>query len=148
MSEASIEQQRYFCLKKAYSCKRSVLISNGLISEDHCVICCVPPHFQELIDFGLLPSGADPRSVKLLLLNSGSKPIPVQNVIATPVTDAVDIAFSPQKVPADTLRPTVIAEVTFDREWQCKKSDGVWPGPQWCFDQTDPEKFCALARKV
>ena len=71
-----------------------------------------------MIDFGLLPSGADPVSVELLLLNSGSKSIPVQNVIATPVTDAVSIEFSPVKVPADTLRPSVVAKVTFDREFR------------------------------
>ena len=33
---------------------------------------------QELIDFGLLASNSEPRSLKLLVLNSGQKPIPVQ----------------------------------------------------------------------
>ena len=73
---------------------------------------------QEVIDFGLLPSTAQPRAIKLLLLNSGSKPIPVQNVIATPVTEAISfVDFAAAKVPPDTLRPTVIAEVTFDRKF-------------------------------
>ena len=56
---------------------------------------------QEIIDFGLLPSTAQPRSVKLLLLNSGSKPIPVQNVIATPVTEA--ISFVDYRYPGYTV---------------------------------------------
>ena len=78
---------------------------------------------QEIIDFGLLPSTAQPRSVKLLLLNSGSKPIPVQNVIATPVTEAISfVDFAAAKVQPDTLRPTVIAEVMFDREWTLYKA--------------------------
>ena len=71
---------------------------------------------QELIDFGLVPSNSDPKSLKLFILNSGSKAIPVQNVIATPVTEAVSIDFHPLKIAPDTLRPTVIAEVTFDRK--------------------------------
>ena len=53
---------------------------------------------------------------KLFILNSGTKAIPVQNVIATPVSEAVSIDFHPLKIAPDTLRPTVIAEVTFDRK--------------------------------
>jgi len=49
-------------------------------------------------------------------LNSGQKPIPVQNVIATPVTEAVTINFQPVKISADTLQPTIIADVIFDRK--------------------------------
>ena len=72
---------------------------------------------QELIDFGLLASNSEPRSLKLLVLNSGQKPIPVQNVIATPVTEAVTINFQPVKISADTLQPTMIADVIFDRKY-------------------------------
>lgn len=71
---------------------------------------------QELIDFGILPSGSAPRTIKLLVLNSGNKPIPIQNVIATPVTEALTINFHSVKVPPDTLKPTVIAEVSFNRK--------------------------------
>ena len=72
---------------------------------------------QELIDFGLLASNSEPRTLKLLVLNSGQKPIPIQNVIATPVTEAVSINFQlPVKVAPDTFQPTMVAEVTFDRE--------------------------------
>ena len=71
---------------------------------------------QESIDFGLLPSNGPPATIKLLLLNSGNKPIPVQNVIATPVTEAMQIDFSPTKIPPDTVKPSVIAQVKFDRK--------------------------------
>ena len=71
---------------------------------------------QELIDFGLVPSNSEPKTLKLFILNSGTKAIPVQNVIATPVSEAVSIDFHPLKIAPDTLRPTVIAEVTFDRK--------------------------------
>ena len=71
---------------------------------------------QESIDFGLLPSDGPPATIKLLLLNSGNKPIPVQNVIATPVTEAMQIDFSPTKIPPDTMKPTVVAQVKFDRK--------------------------------
>ena len=48
---------------------------------------------QELIDFGLVPSNSEPKTLKLFILNSGTKAIPVQNVIATPVSEAVSIDF-------------------------------------------------------
>ena len=73
---------------------------------------------QESIDFGLLPSNGPPATIKLLLLNSGNKPIPVQNVIATPVTEAMQIDFSPTKIPPDTMKPSVVAQVKFDRKLQ------------------------------
>ena len=50
---------------------------------------------QELIDFGLVPSNSEPKTLKLFILNSGTKAIPVQNVIATPVSEAVSIDFHP-----------------------------------------------------
>lgn len=72
---------------------------------------------QDEIDFGLVPSKGEAKSkVKLLLLNSGSKAIQIQSVIATPVTDAISINFKPMKVQPETMRPKVIAEVAFDRE--------------------------------
>ena len=79
---------------------------------------------QESIDFGLLPSNGPPATIKLLLLNSGNKPIPVQNVIATPVTEAMQIDFSPTKIPPDTMKPTVVAQVKFDRK--CEKKYVMW----------------------
>jgi len=70
---------------------------------------------QELIDFGLVPSDAGPRTAKVFLLNSGHKSVPVQNVVVTPVSEAVTVtSFKPQKISPDTLRPATVAEVTFD----------------------------------
>merc|ERR1712079_393873 len=69
---------------------------------------------QEIIDFGLVPSKSDTRTVKLLVYNSGSKAIQVQNVIATPVTEAISVHFKPLKVQPETLRAKAIAEVTFN----------------------------------
>eukprot|EP00095_Tigriopus_kingsejongensis_P009833 maker-scaffold21_size687808-snap-gene-1.14 protein:Tk09833 transcript:maker-scaffold21_size687808-snap-gene-1.14-mRNA-1 annotation:"hypothetical protein L798_06018" len=68
----------------------------------------------ELIDFGLLPSRGPGRTIQLMVLNSGSKPISIQSVIATPVTDAMTIDFTASKALPNTALPTVVAEVTFD----------------------------------
>ena len=74
---------------------------------------------QEIIDFGLVPSKSDTKTVKLLVYNSGSKAIQVQNVIATPVTEAISVHFKPLKVQPETLRAKAIAEVTFNRKYLC-----------------------------
>ena len=74
-------------------------------------------HFQELIDFGLVPSDGEAKTTKLLVLNSGQRAIPVQNVVVTPVSEAVTVSFRPQKISPDTLRPAVVAQVTFDRKF-------------------------------
>ena len=72
---------------------------------------------QEVIDFGLVPSQSETKAVKLLVLNSGAKPIQIQNVIATPVTEAISINFKAVKVQPETLRPKVIAEMVFNRKF-------------------------------
>ena len=69
---------------------------------------------QEMIDFGLVPSDSGPQTMELLLINSGSKPLTVSSVVATPVTDNLNIEFSSVKIPPDTIRPSVISRVTFD----------------------------------
>ena len=72
---------------------------------------------QEVIDFGLVPSQSETKAVKLLVLNSGAKPIQIQNVIATPVTEAISINFKAVKVQPETLRPKVIAEMVLNRKF-------------------------------
>ena len=72
---------------------------------------------QEVIDFGLVPSQSETIVVKLLVLNSGAKSIQIQNVIATPVTEAISINFKAVKVQPETLRPKVIAEMVFNRKF-------------------------------
>ena len=71
---------------------------------------------QDVIDFGLVPTQSEPKSVKILLLNSGSKAIQIQSVIATPVTEAINVNFKPLKVQPEILRPKVIAEMVFNRK--------------------------------
>lgn len=70
---------------------------------------------QEMVDFGLVPSDSGPQTLELLVLNSGTKPVTVSSVVATPVSESLHIEFSGSvKVAADTVNPTVIATVTFD----------------------------------
>ena len=65
---------------------------------------------QDMIDFGLVPSDSPAQTVKVLVLNSGSKAIPIQNVISTPVNEAVQVNFKPSKVQPETLRPKVVVK--------------------------------------
>ena len=67
-----------------------------------------------MVDFGLVPSDSGPQTMELLVLNSGNKPITVSSVVATPVSESLNIEFSSVKVVPDTLNPSVIATVTFD----------------------------------
>ena len=53
---------------------------------------------QEMLDFGLVPSDSGPKTMELLVLNSGTRPITVSSVVATPVTEALNIEFSSVKV--------------------------------------------------
>ncbi|KAG8197319.1 hypothetical protein JTE90_013446 [Oedothorax gibbosus] len=68
---------------------------------------------SEIIDFGVLRSHDEPKVVTLSLLNSGQKHVHVQNVIATPVNEAVDVKFIPLKIPPDTVFTTQVATITF-----------------------------------
>ncbi len=121
---------------------------------------------QEVIDFGLVPAASSAasqgppnperlRTAKLLLLNSGQRSVVVANVIATPVTEALSIKFTPTKVPADTMRPTVVAEITFDRECldETARFTNHYPLPgisfpciPWTF--VPPDTSCPCARAL
>ena len=70
---------------------------------------------QDMIDFGLVPTDSPAQSVKVLVLNSGAKAVQIQNVISTPVNEAIQVNFKPTKVaPAsESLRPKVVAELVF-----------------------------------
>jgi len=81
---------------------------------------------QEMIDFGLMSSDSGPRTLDLLVLNAGSRPLSVASVVTTPVTDAVSINFSTVKVQPDTVNPTVVAQITFNPS--TAKADGVHMG--------------------
>ena len=53
---------------------------------------------QEMLNFGLVPSDSGPRTMELLVLNSGSRPVTLTSLVATPVTDALAVEFASVKV--------------------------------------------------
>ena len=75
---------------------------------------------QEMLDFGLMGFDSSPRSLDILLLNSGSKAMFVQNVVTlfndNENNNAIKVDFTPLKVAADTIHPTKVARVTFYRK--------------------------------
>ncbi|ROT80285.1 hypothetical protein C7M84_000981 [Penaeus vannamei] len=71
---------------------------------------------QDGLHFGLRTPHDPPATLPLHLLNSAHKHIHIQNVITTPVNDAISIDFKPMKIPPGTVRPTQVATVTFDRD--------------------------------
>ncbi|XP_018006963.1 transmembrane protein 131 isoform X2 [Hyalella azteca] len=66
------------------------------------------------LHFPLLTPHHPPASLPLMLINSAHKHIHIQNVITTPVNDAITIDFKPMKVPPGSVKPTQVATVTFD----------------------------------
>ena len=60
---------------------------------------------QEMLNFGLVPSDSGPRTMELLVLNSGTRPVTLTSLVATPVTDALAVEFASIKVilVSDTL---------------------------------------------
>ncbi|KAK4301005.1 hypothetical protein Pmani_026827 [Petrolisthes manimaculis] len=66
------------------------------------------------LHFGLRTPHDPPTTLPLHLLNSAHKHIHIQNVITTPVNDAITIDFKPMKIPPGTVRPTQVATVSFD----------------------------------
>lgn len=76
---------------------------------------------QEMIDFGVVvvPSSSDEtRAMQLSLLNSGQKAVQVQSVAAYPPHEAISVDFQSQKIPPNTIRPTAVAQVTFNRKFR------------------------------
>ena len=51
-----------------------------------------------MLNFGLVPSDSGPRTMELLILNSGTRPVTLNGLVATPVTDALAVEFSSIKV--------------------------------------------------
>jgi hypothetical protein len=56
-----------------------------------------------MLNFGLVPTDAGPRSMDLLILNSGSRPVTLTSLVATPVTDALTVDFTSVKVKSNLL---------------------------------------------
>ena len=51
-----------------------------------------------MLNFGLVPSDSGPRTMDLLVLNSGNRPVTLTSLVATPVTDALAVEFASIKV--------------------------------------------------
>ena len=51
-----------------------------------------------MLNFGLVPSDSGPRTLELLLLNSGSRPVTLTSLVASPATEALGLDFSSVKV--------------------------------------------------
>ena len=51
-----------------------------------------------MLNFGLVPSDSGPRTMELLILNSGNRPVTLTSLVATPVTDALAVEFASVKV--------------------------------------------------
>ena len=64
-----------------------------------------------MLNFGLVPSESGPRSLELILLNSGSRVISLTSLVATPVTEALAVDFQPIKVWASTRYSTHRIEI-------------------------------------
>ncbi|XP_013418594.1 transmembrane protein 131-like isoform X2 [Lingula anatina] len=67
----------------------------------------------ELLDFGILRTHDSPRSLRLNLVNSGTKAVHIQSVSLFPPNDAVSIDFRPIKIQPDVLQPTTVATITY-----------------------------------
>jgi len=81
---------------------------------------------QEILNFGLVPSDSGPQTMELLLLNSGSRPVTLNSLVATPVTEALSVDFSAVKISPDTLHPLPVSTLTFDPS--LASADGVQSG--------------------
>ena len=78
----------------------------------------------DMLDFGVMRTHDEPKTLSLQVLNSGSKQIQIQNVIATPVNDALQIEFdSPVRVSPNIFQLTEIAKITLhpSKITQCSK---------------------------
>ncbi|RWS31127.1 transmembrane protein 131-like isoform X4 [Leptotrombidium deliense] len=71
----------------------------------------------DVLDFGVTRSIDESLELSLQILNAGTKTITIQNVIATPVNEALDIEFSsvnPVRVLPNIYHPTEIAKLRLE----------------------------------
>ncbi|ESO93808.1 hypothetical protein LOTGIDRAFT_228573 [Lottia gigantea] len=81
----------------------------------------------EMIDFGILRTFDEPKSMKIGLINTGTKPIHISSITVSPPNDAISIDFRPSKLPANNQKITTIAHITYKavkalhpRQWSGK----------------------------
>jgi hypothetical protein len=67
----------------------------------------------EMLDFGILRTLDEPSTLRVSLINSGSKAIQIANITVQPPNSAVHIDFRPTQVKPDVLHPTSVALISF-----------------------------------
>ncbi|BFZ14499.1 hypothetical protein BsWGS_17535 [Bradybaena similaris] len=67
----------------------------------------------ELLDFGILRTLDEPKTIRLNLINTGPKAIHITSVNVSPPNAAVSVDFRPFKIQPDGSRPTTVAHITF-----------------------------------
>ncbi|XP_060574251.1 transmembrane protein 131-like isoform X2 [Ruditapes philippinarum] len=67
----------------------------------------------ELIDFGIVRTFDEPKTVPINLINTGDTPVQISSVTLSPPNEAVSVDFRPIKLQPELLRQTTVAHVTF-----------------------------------
>uniref|UniRef100_A0A2R5LBV6 Uncharacterized protein n=1 Tax=Ornithodoros turicata TaxID=34597 RepID=A0A2R5LBV6_9ACAR len=100
----------------AYICiKTNRTTENSLIVPVEVEVVSIPGIYSptEVLEFGVVHSEEEPKTLPISLLNSGPKHIHIVNVFVTPVNEALEVKFTPTKVPPNTVHSTQIATVTY-----------------------------------
>ncbi|XP_070197652.1 transmembrane protein 131-like isoform X2 [Littorina saxatilis] len=67
----------------------------------------------EMLDFGILRTLDDPKTLRLNLINTGVKAAHITSVTVSPPNDAISIDFRPLKLQPDSSRQYTAAHITF-----------------------------------
>ncbi|KAI0212835.1 transmembrane protein 131 [Lamellibrachia satsuma] len=67
----------------------------------------------ELLDFGMLRTLDEPKTLQLKLMNSGNRHIHITNVTISPPNSAISIDFRPIQLKPDVLQPVIVAFISF-----------------------------------
>ncbi|GFN80733.1 transmembrane protein 131-like isoform x2 [Plakobranchus ocellatus] len=67
----------------------------------------------ELLDFGILRTLDEPKTLRLNLMNTGQKAVYITSVSVSPPNDALKIDFRPFKLPPSGSRASTVAHITF-----------------------------------
>ncbi|RUS80317.1 hypothetical protein EGW08_011918, partial [Elysia chlorotica] len=67
----------------------------------------------ELLDFGILRTLDEPKTLRLNLINTGPKAIHITSVSISPPNDAVSVDFRPLKLQPDGSTASTVAHITF-----------------------------------
>ncbi|XP_076446798.1 transmembrane protein 131-like isoform X2 [Babylonia areolata] len=67
----------------------------------------------EMLDFGILRTLDDPKTLRLNLINTGARAAHITSVSVSPPNDAISIDFRPLKLQPDSSRQYTVAHITF-----------------------------------